>query len=393
MSVHEAPLHAASSEVVLVSHGFQTHYEQGFANGLAENGLPVTLLGSDETLASRLHPGVQLLNIRGSQDSRRSRWRKAHNMLLYHLRLLATVWQRRRATVMIIGMLGPEWLVGVIEGLLLRLISARLTLTVHNILPHNRHTATMKRLYWIIYRIPHLLLVHTDATRQALIDDFGIAPDRVLVMEHGLNDSVERLPLSKPDAKAALGADPQRPAVLFFGYVSPFKGIDLLIDAIEQREDITLIVAGRCAPGEYGDTIRRRLEALQPSGKLVWMEGFLAEADIARAFAAADATVLPYRHIDQSGVLLLSLSQGVPVIATQIGGFAEVVEPSNGLFIREPSAEAVGEALDSFVSQPRRFRPAEVMGTVEHLAWRRTVKGLLRWLSAGGVGDGRRVNA
>lgn len=383
----------SSNEVVLVSHGFQSHYEQGFANGLAENGLPVTLLGSDSTLASRLHPGVTLLNIRGSQDSRRPVWRKARDMALYHLRLLATVWQRRRSTVMIIGMLGPEWLVGVLEGFLLRLICARLTLTVHNILPHNRHTAMMKLVYWIIYRIPHRLIVHTEATRQALVQQFGVSADRVIVMEHGLNDSVEHLPLSKAEAKAALGTDPQRVAVLSFGYISEFKGTDLLLSAIEQRDDLTLIVAGRIGPGEYGDTIRRRLEALKATGRLVWFDGFVDEATIARAFAAADATMLPYRHIDQSGVLLLSLSLGVPVIATQIGGFAETVEPRNGMFIREPSVEAVNEALDQFLAQPGRFPPADVMATVDHLAWRRTVHSVVQWLGGrgGGIG-GLRVN-
>ncbi|MCV4771166.1 hypothetical protein OFC10_34560, partial [Escherichia coli] len=75
-------------EVLLVSHGFQPHYELCVANGLAENGLRVTLPGSDRTLVGQLREGVSFVNLRGSQDERRPRWRKAQGLLRYHLRLL-----------------------------------------------------------------------------------------------------------------------------------------------------------------------------------------------------------------------------------------------------------------------------------------------------------------
>lgn len=368
--------------VVLVSHGFQAHYELGFANGLALNRVPVTLLGSSTTLASRLSPGVQLLNIRGSQDPKRSRWRKLADMARYHARLLAQAWRLRHCTFMIIGMLRPEWLLGIVEGLLLRATVRRLTLTVHNILPHDRHTALMRATYWLIYRIPHRLVVHTEATRRALVQDFGIAPQRIVLMEHGLNDAVERLAVTREQAREQLGIAPGRCTALFFGHVSPFKGLDLLLDALP-RTDCTLIVAGRCTPDEYGGAMRARLEALVREGRVVWFDGFVDEDTIARVFAAADCTVLPYRHIDQSGVLMLSLAQGVPVLATRVGGFAEVVHPGNGLFIETPDAGAVADALRRFAQERARFRRAEVMRSVERLQWRRTVEPLVDWLREG----------
>ncbi|AKJ27915.1 glycosyltransferase [Caldimonas brevitalea] len=373
-----------SDAVLLVSHGFQSHYELGFANGLASNGVPVVLLGSDTTLASRLHPGVTLKNIRGSQDSRRPAWRKARDLVLYHLRLLREVWRHRHGTVMIIGMLRPEWFVGILEGLLLRLIARRLTLTVHNTLPHDRHTATMKVIYWLIYRIPHMLLVHTTSTAKALVEQFQVSADKILQVEHGLNDAVERLPLTKVQAKAAIGADPSRPAFIFFGYVSQFKGLELLLDALDIRPDYTLIVAGRCSPDEYGNNMRRRLEAMAARKQLVWFEGFVDEDIIAKAFAAADAAVLPYRHIDQSGVLLLALSLGVPAIATRVGGFLEVVNAHNGLFIKEATGPGVAEALDRFVQERDRYSSESVVQTVEHLAWRHSIRPLVQWLADGG---------
>ncbi|WP_119155427.1 glycosyltransferase [Caldimonas tepidiphila] len=375
------PLRAdAAGPVVLVSHGFQAHYELGFANGLAYNRVPVTLLGSSTTLASRLSPGVTLLNIRGSQDPGRSRWRKLADMGRYHLRLLLQAWRLRRCTFMVIGMLRPEWLLGIVEGLLLRLTVRRLTLTVHNILPHDRHTVLMRATYWLIYRIPHRLVVHTEATRRALVERFGIPPGRIVLMEHGLNDAVDRLAIGREQARQQLGIPPQRCTGLFFGHVSQFKGLDLLLDALPQVPHFTLLVAGRCSGDDYGRAMRARLEALVREGRVIWLDGFVDEDTVARVFAAADCTVLPYRHIDQSGVLMLSLAQGVPVLATRVGGFTEVVHSGNGAFIDEPSADAIARALQRFTGERDRYRRSEVMRTVERLQWRRTVEPLVEWL-------------
>ena len=83
--------------VVLVSHGFQTNYERGFTNGLADAGVAVTLVSSDRTDYAGLRPGIHTVNLRGSQEEDRPGWAKALNMLRYHLGLCAYVLWRRQA--------------------------------------------------------------------------------------------------------------------------------------------------------------------------------------------------------------------------------------------------------------------------------------------------------
>ena len=373
--------------VVLISHGFQSHYELGVANGLAANGLPVVLLGSDTTLRERLNEGVTLKNIRGSQDSRRPKWRKLTDMLGYHVKLLREAWRHRGSTFMIIGMLRPEWLLGLLEAPLLRLLSGRLTLTVHNVLPHDRHTRLMKAVYWLIYRIPHALLVHTASTREALVEQFGIPAAKILLVPHGLNDAVTPLPVSPAEAKVGLGLPADARTLLFFGHVSPFKGVELLLDAFERMPEATLLVAGRCTPDGYGNSIRARLEPLRDQGRVCWFDGYVEEDVIARVFAAADLVVLPYRHIDQSGVLLQALSLGVPVAATRVGGFRETVNERNGVFIEDVSADAVEAALRGYLARPRPLDRDAVRATVADHAWRHTLKPVLRWLYPARFGD------
>lgn len=360
-------------KVLVVSHGFQSHYELGFVNGMAENGLPVLLLGSDTSLADKLHPDVEFANIRGSQDPRRSKWRKTVSMLAYHARLLAAAWRHRGSPVVIIGLLTPEWPVGVFEGAWLRLLSGNLALVVHNILPHNRHTPAARRVYGLIYRLPHTLLVHTEATRQDLQRQFGVSAQRICWVPHGLNDAVSLPSGSKADAKRALGLRGEDRTVLLFGLASAYKGTDLLLDALEQLPEVRLLMAGRCPTNEFGQGVRERVTRLVAAGRAVWFDRHVDDATAGRLFAAADCTALPYRQIDQSGVLLLSVTLGIPVLASKVGGLAEFVNPANGRFIPELTAEGVRAGLTSMLNDLGTFEVAAIRGTVAHLSWRSTL--------------------
>ena len=362
-----------TQHVLVVSHGFQSHYELGFANGLAENGLAVVLLGSDTTLSAKLHPSVAFHNIRGSQSPQRSRWRKAWGLLSYHARLLRHCFKHRGEPMVIIGMLNPEWLVGVIESFVLRCLAGELALVVHNVLPHNEPSQSKQLAYRLIYRIPHVLLAHTRATQADLQRDFNIQPQRMLLVPHGLNDAVKPLPISKAAAKAAIGLRPEQGTVLFFGRVSHYKGADLLLDALAQCPDLHLLMIGKSGADPHCQAVRMRMPGFVEAGRAQWVDAYVDDDTVERYFAAADVTVLPYRQIDQSGVLLLSLTLGVPVLVTSVGGFSDVVNHANSMPIAEASTQAVLAALRAFFAEPGRFDRDQVASTVAQLAWKETL--------------------
>jgi glycosyltransferase involved in cell wall biosynthesis len=374
-------MNPAQRPIVLVSHGFQAHYELGFANGLAENGRDVVLFGSDTTLSAGLHPRVRFLNLRGSHDPRRPRWRKAADMLRYHLRLLWQVVRLRGSPIVCIGTPNPEWTVGVGEGLWFSLWGSSYAIVVHNVLPHEQHTDAMRRVHRLIWRIPRWLLVHTEATRQALVREFALAPERILSVPHGLNDAVPRSPLSREAAKVALGVGAHERTVLLFGRTGPYKGGDLVLDSLPHLPPLRLLVAGKSGPDRHGIEFTRRVAALVAQGRAWQRDAYLGEAEISAAFAAADVAVLPYRHIDQSGVLLLALSLGVPVLTTRVGGLAELVDGRNGAFIASPSVDDVAIAIETFFKAQAPTAEA-VRGSVAHLAWRHTLREYLARLEA-----------
>ncbi len=324
---------AGVGPVVCVSHGFQTNYERGFCNGLAANGVDVTLVSSDRTDAAGMLPGVRLCNLRGSQEEQRPRWAKALNMLRYHALLLAySVW-RWRSTVHVIGLIDPPTLYGVVHGLWFRLFNRRYVLTVHNLLPHGRDTPALRRWHRWAYRLPQHMVVHTERMRERLVQEFGVPPQRVVVMEHGIE------PPSAAEAAAAQAGEhrPREPGqpfrLLVFGKVAPYKGIEVLLQALAHwaaDQPFELLVAG---PASSGTHERSLAELFNQHPHRAWLQrrnAFVPEAEMVQLFQQADAVVLPYLHIDQSGVLFQALRHGTPIVATRVGEFAQYVTPEVG---------------------------------------------------------------
>ena len=105
-----------------------------------------------------------------------------------------------------------------------------------------------------------------------------------------------------------------------------------------------LVVAGD--PARLDPARRRELEAAATRVGAIHRFAYIPFSDVARYFAAADALVLPYRHVSQSGVLFLALAMGLPVVATRVGALAEVLRDGDSALLVEPgSAPALSAAV------------------------------------------------
>jgi glycosyltransferase involved in cell wall biosynthesis len=189
-----APLMAGEvgSSVTLLSNGFQPEYELGFANGLAVNGQQVVLVGSDRTLLERLDKRVVLKNLRRSQDPSRSRSTKVRNVLGYWWRLGSMLRKERPPLVHVIGLFTLRApIAAFLEAWVLTHLTKRWILTVHNLLPHDRHTWLNRAIYRRLYRLPQLLVVHTERMRDQLESEFGLSRSRIQVVAHGVDSSAQ----------------------------------------------------------------------------------------------------------------------------------------------------------------------------------------------------------
>jgi glycosyltransferase involved in cell wall biosynthesis len=166
------------------------------------------------------------------------------------------------------------------------------------------------------------VIVHEDALGERLSDQYGVPAERVSVIPLPVPDSVA---ITREDARRARGFT--RPTALFFGFVTGYKGLPLLLDAWARYRadggDGELVVAGGRHPRLAGrPAYEREYAALQQRaagiGGVRW-DGYAAEEDVPAYLAGADALVLPYRDgLAASGPMSLALAYGTPILASDV---------------------------------------------------------------------------
>jgi glycosyltransferase involved in cell wall biosynthesis len=164
------------------------------------------------------------------------------------------------------------------------------------------------------------VVVHTEHGAGRLERDFGVPADRLRVIPHGAFDYLTRQPDEAPLPEEL--REVKGPVILAFGLVRPYKGIDVLLEAFRRIDGAELWVVG--AP-------RMRMEPLyalaaRAPGRVRFVERFITDPEIPAFMRRADLVVLPYRNIEQSGVLYTALAFGRPLVLSSVGGFPEIAE-------------------------------------------------------------------
>lgn len=133
--------------------------------------------------------------------------------------------------------------------------------------------------------------------------------------------------------------------LLFFGFIRPYKGLDVLLKALEllQDQDVHVTIAGE--PWEEEVSLRRRLAQYRVPN-LELRPGYLEASEAAELFARADIVVLPYLDATGSGVASLAYHYSRPVLASRVGGLVDaVIDGVTGWLVDAGDPAALAAAL------------------------------------------------
>jgi glycosyltransferase involved in cell wall biosynthesis len=214
----------------------------------------------------------------------------------------------------------------------------RLVLTAHDVLPREPRPgqlAAQRRLYERFDAV----VVHSEHGRKRLIEGLGADPARVHAIPHGaFAHLAEAPPLPAPHQTA-------KPVVLCFGLMRPYKGLDVLIEAWQGIEDAELWIAGMP---------RMDISALRAAApaNVRFDARFIGDTELPAYFQRADLVVLPYREIDQSGVLFTALAFGKPLLLTDVGGFPEIAATGAARTVPAGGPAALHDALRELLADP-----------------------------------------
>ncbi|HEU4703327.1 MAG TPA: glycosyltransferase family 4 protein [Conexibacter sp.] len=217
-----------------------------------------------------------------------------------------------------------------------------LVLTAHDVLPREPRPGQLdaqRRLYERVEAV----VVHSEHGAARLRDELRIDPARVHVIPHGAFAHFPELddPAPLPPELAAT----DKPVVLCFGLMRPYKGIDVLLEAWRGIEDAELWIVG--LPKMDLAPLRA---AAPPNVRFV--PRFVADRELPAFFRRADLVVLPYREIDQSGVLFTALAFGTPLLLSAVGGFPEVAAAGAAKLVPPGDVQALHDALGDLLADP-----------------------------------------
>ena len=165
-------------------------------------------------------------------------------------------------------------------------------------------------------------------------------------------------PLPKADARISLGIPSDDRIILFFGFIRPYKGLDILLRAMAEpelyRSGIRLLIAG-----EFYDDSKPYLElirALKLEDKVILRTEFIPDSQVRYYLCAADLVVQPYRNATQSGVTPLAYHFGKPMVVTRVGALPDMVpEGKVGLVCAPEPASLAATILRYFEMKEQVF--------------------------------------
>lgn len=176
----------------------------------------------------------------------------------------------------------------------------------------------------------------------------GVKGDCIDVVPHG-EFSYYQKHYTQPETPSA--SSECSSTILFFGRITPYKGLEVLLPAFKQVSlqypSVTLRIVGAGDLTPYRSMLRE-LKNVEITNR------WIAESEITDFCHGATMLVLPYTSATQSGVLAVGASLGLPVIATRVGGLPEqIIDDETGLLVDPGSVEQLAAAMVRLLEEPQ----------------------------------------
>ncbi len=237
--------------------------------------------------------------------------------------------------------------------------------TIARIIRKNHHTKIVSVLDNII---PH----ETRPGDKLLSKYFVGSVDGFIAMSHSVKEDLKKFDKSKPcifsphplydnfgkamskeKACEFLGLDKKSKYLLFFGFIRDYKGLDILLEAMNnkdiQKNKIKLIVAGEfyTDPKPYHEIIKK----YNIKDYLILKTDFISDSDVAKYFCAADIIVQPYKTATQSGVTQIAYHFNKPMIVTDVGGLAEIIPHNKAGYVVDINPKMISQSILDFYNE------------------------------------------
>jgi len=345
------------------SHGGLIHYAYQLCTALAGKGLDVELItGSDYELSEYPHNFHvnnilnlwELFDPKSMENPPNNKIRQVVRKILWTLRRVTRAFRlvrewvrltlyllRTKPDIVQFGKINFPF-----EALFLRYLTCRGLILTQICHEFERRESTgalaslLDKTYATVFNNFSIIFFHAEENRGRFLSLFKDFPQsRTALIPHGnegLFLSVLRGHTQRIDLYQRYSLKEDEPVVLFFGILSPSKGIEDLIDAfsiVYQHCRSKLVIAGYPSKFINVNQLREQVENHHIEEAVTFDTRYIPNDEVGLLMEMASVVVFPYRSSTQSGALQVAFSFGKPVIVTNVGGLPEIVEDGKSGFV------------------------------------------------------------
>lgn len=368
---------------VCIIAGDNADYIFSLVQALSRLGLHIDLLGGNDYEHSDYPSQVTFYNVRGSTDTNVPSWVKLSRLTQYYVRWINHL-RKSRADIIHLQVFRFLLLELLIFVYLPKWFGKSVIYTAHNVQRKGRASAYKYMLHRILYQNVHHIICHTPDLKNKLIQRYHLAPEKISVVQRGLNSLSRQTSISQCEARERLGLDPSAHVLLLFGRIRPYKGYEIALEALDYLPSclrpVQVLIAGqalRKVNSNYLQTLKQLVENKNLQDRVTFHDYHIPEDEIELFFKSADVTIFPYLEGDfQSGVLFLTYRFGVPVIASNVGSFPMAVQPGlHGYLFETGNAKDLVAKISQFYRElyPQPHVCQSIRDYAEkHFSWNQT---------------------
>lgn len=243
-----------------------------------------------------------------------------------------------------------------------------------NVIPHEARPGDMAFTKYFLKSPDGFLAMSRDVLKD--LKNFTAKPS--VFSPHPVYDNYGDA-VSKAAARERLGLNLTDKYILFFGFIRKYKGLDILLEVMKDKQiresGIQLIVAGEF----YDDraTYDQQIAEYGIADSVKLFTEFIPNEEIKYYFSATDLVVQPYRTATQSGITQVAYHFEKPMVVTNVGGLAEVVPDGRVGFVTQPDPTEIATAIVRFFEEGIPNLQENIQAEKQKYSWDTFLKNLL----------------
>ena len=210
--------------------------------------------------------------------------------------------------------------------------------------------------WWAIYEADRVI-VCSHSMKDEICNHFNLPEKKVDIIPNAIDSSKYQIPVDRGTIRQRYGVGWGEKLILCVGRLVPQKGVEYFIRAIPQiarsHPEAKYIIVGE---GWSRDILEAEAKATGHANKIRFT-GFVSDKEVINLMASADALIVPSIYEPFGIVALEGMATGVPVVASKVGGLAEVIEhEKTGLFVYPRNIDSIAWGIDKILSDPDHAR-------------------------------------